>query len=78
MKLFIYRISWIYDYYIVYFLYNPQKINTYYKYMFDKWNINLDQFGDREVKKSNQKEGFISENRYIKIVSPKKNSKISL
>lgn len=78
MKLFIYRISWIYDYYIVYFLYNPQKINTYYTYMFDKWNINLDQLGDREVKKSNQKEGFISENRSVKIVSPKKNSKISL
>ena len=33
------KLKWIFDYYVVYFLYNPQKIGRYYLYMHEKWNI---------------------------------------
>ncbi|MEI7527112.1 MAG: hypothetical protein WCJ95_22370 [Mariniphaga sp.] len=33
------KLEWIFDYYVVYFLYNPHKIERYYRYMNEKWNI---------------------------------------
>ncbi len=34
------KLDWIHDYYLVYFLYKPEKINRYYKYMNQKWGFN--------------------------------------
>ena len=31
------KLEWIFDYYVVYFLYNPHKIEAYYRYMHEKW-----------------------------------------
>lgn len=39
MKRLINKLEWIIDYYFVYFLYNPQKIERYYNYLNDKWDL---------------------------------------
>jgi hypothetical protein len=39
MKRLINKLEWIIDYYFVYFLYNPQKIDRYYNYLDDKWDL---------------------------------------
>lgn len=39
MKRLINKLEWIIDYYFVYFLYNPQKIDRYYNYLNDKWDL---------------------------------------
>ena len=31
------KLAWIIDYYFLYFLYNPNKIETYHKMMRAKW-----------------------------------------
>jgi hypothetical protein len=33
------RLEWIIDFYFVYFLYNPNKIDRYVQYMTEKWDI---------------------------------------
>jgi hypothetical protein len=33
------KLEWIFDYYIAYFLYNPKKIDRYFRYMDQKWEI---------------------------------------
>ena len=33
------KLEWIFDYYIAYFLYNPKKIDRYFQYMDQKWEI---------------------------------------
>jgi hypothetical protein len=46
-----YRLKWIIDYYIVYFLYNNRKIHRYHQYMSDKYgNRYVDLFNNREGK----------------------------
>ena len=37
MKKILTELEWIWDYYFVYFLYNPHKIHYYHFYMRDKW-----------------------------------------
>ena len=37
MKNWIEKLEWLSDYYLVYFLYNPNKIDRYNQYMKDKW-----------------------------------------
>jgi hypothetical protein len=37
MQNFITKLEWISDYYVLYFFYNPNKIERYYRYMSDKW-----------------------------------------
>ncbi len=37
------RLDWIHDYYFVYFLYKPEKIQKYYDYMNSKWGLNVTQ-----------------------------------
>lgn len=34
------KLDWIYDYYILYFMYNGRKLDRYYDYMNKKWNNN--------------------------------------
>lgn len=41
MKQFISRVEWISDYYVLYFLYNPNKIERYYQYMVNKWHLSF-------------------------------------
>ena len=31
------KLSWIWDYYFVYFMYNATKLNKYHNYMKEKW-----------------------------------------
>ena len=38
------KLEWILDYYLVYFLYNPNKIERYNSYLRNKWD-----FGHKEV-----------------------------
>jgi hypothetical protein len=33
------KLTWFFDYYVAFFLYNPNKIDRYYRYMEEKWNI---------------------------------------
>ena len=37
MKKFWKKIEYWFDYHLVYFLYNPRKINRYYEFMNKKW-----------------------------------------
>ena len=37
MKKFLKKLDWIFDYYIAYFLYNPNKLHRYHDYMTSKW-----------------------------------------
>lgn len=37
MKKLLSKIHWIYDYYILYFMYNERKLDRYYTYMKQKW-----------------------------------------
>ena len=37
MKKFFKEIEWRIDYYFVIFLYNPNKVHRYHRYMIDKW-----------------------------------------
>lgn len=39
MKKFIEELEWIFDYYIAYFLYNPNKIDRYNLFLQDKWEF---------------------------------------
>ena len=39
MKKFIEEMEWIFDYYIVYFLYNPNKNERYSQFLQDKWEF---------------------------------------
>ncbi len=39
MKKLIEKLEWFNDYYLVYFLYNPNKMDRYYKYMEDRWQM---------------------------------------
>ena len=39
MKKMIEKLQWLTDYYLVYFLYNPHKIDRYNQYMRDKWGF---------------------------------------
>ncbi len=31
------KLEWIFDYYIAYFLYNPNKIDRYNQFLIEKW-----------------------------------------
>jgi len=37
MKKFFKKLDWIFDYYVAYFLYNPNKLSMYNDYMSEKW-----------------------------------------
>jgi hypothetical protein len=37
MKDFLRKIEWIWDFYFVYFLFNPMKVHRYHDYMWQKW-----------------------------------------
>lgn len=37
LKQFLTEIDWRFDYYFVIFLYNPNKVNRYHRYMIEKW-----------------------------------------
>jgi hypothetical protein len=37
LKQFLTEIDWRWDYYFLIFLYNPNKVHRYHKYMTDKW-----------------------------------------
>ena len=39
MKKLIEKLEWFSDYYLIYFLYNPNKIDRYNQYMKDRWII---------------------------------------
>lgn len=41
MKIFLNKLNWIIDYYIVYFLYDVNKIDRYHDYMRNKWVKNI-------------------------------------
>ena len=45
------KLEWIFDYYVVYFLYNPHKIERYYRYMNEKWN-NLPEHSQHHLRRS--------------------------
>ena len=36
------KLDWIYDYYILYFMYNDKKLDRYHSYMKQKWGQNGD------------------------------------
>ncbi len=39
MKNLIEKLEWWFDYYLVFFLYNPNKIDRYHQYMEEKWEV---------------------------------------
>ena len=39
MKRVMEKLEWVTDYYFVYFLYNPNKMERYHQYMEDKWGF---------------------------------------
>jgi len=41
MKKFLKKVDWVLDYYFVIWLYSPNKIDRYSKYMEDKWGKNI-------------------------------------
>ena len=41
MRKWLVNLEWICDYYLVYFLYHPRKIEQYHQYMNDKWIIEV-------------------------------------
>ena len=63
------KLEWIFDYYIVYFLYNPNKIDRYNKYLIDKWDFEAEKYMATETQEIvrtpqstnnlNIKEGFL-------------------
>jgi len=70
MKRLIHKLEWIIDYYFVYFLYNPQKIDRYYNYLNDKWD--LKNMYPCPIKKSMGKSGIKNKgSRTQKIIIPK-------
>lgn len=49
MKKFLFNLRWLFDFYVIYFTYNPQKIKRYHIYMTKKYGekyVNL--FEDRD------------------------------
>ncbi len=42
MKKTLEKLEWIIDYYLVYFLYNPNKIDRYHEFMLNKWNLSIE------------------------------------
>ena len=38
------KLEWIFDYYIAYFLYNPNKIDRYHNYLNDKWDFGTEKY----------------------------------
>ena len=52
------QLDWIFDYYVAYFMYNPNKIDVYYKYMFDKWNVNLNTKFEKQTENFDTLEDF--------------------
>ena len=57
MKKYLEKLEWIFDYYVAYFLYNPHKIESYYKYMRDRWDIPTEIFS-HQLKDSNLRRIF--------------------
>lgn len=45
------KLEWVLDYYLVYFLYNPNKIERYYKFLNDKWDFETEKFKRTELRK---------------------------
>ena len=49
MKKFLFNLRWLFDYYVIYFTYNPKKIQRYHRYMTKKYgNKYADLFSDRD------------------------------
>ena len=49
MKKFLFNLRWLFDYYLIYFTYNPKKIQRYHKYMIKRYgNRYVDLFSDGE------------------------------
>ena len=76
MKRIINQLDWIFDYYIAYLMYNDHKMSAYYKYMIDKWNINLEPKLDRSIRNSDKTDDFIIKKRSLNIPKPKENTKV--
>ena len=49
MRKIINRLDWICDYYIVFLLYNPYKIDRYHKYLSDKWDFGTNKESECEA-----------------------------
>ena len=56
MKPFLKKLDWIFDFYIAYYLYNSNKVDSYYKYMYEKWNVHLDNPCENEIRNITKKE----------------------
>ncbi|MEI7525291.1 MAG: hypothetical protein WCJ95_13220 [Mariniphaga sp.] len=39
------KLEWIFDYYVAYFLFNPNKIERYFQYLNDKWDFETEKSG---------------------------------
>lgn len=37
MKKFLFNLSWLFDYFVIYFTYNPNKIQRYHRYMIKRY-----------------------------------------
>jgi hypothetical protein len=37
MKKYLFNLGWLFDYYVIYFTYNPNKIKRYHEYMSKKY-----------------------------------------
>lgn len=49
MKKFLFNLRWLFDYYVIYFVHNPRKIQRYHKYMIDRYgNRYIDLFSDKD------------------------------
>jgi len=46
MKKILKKLDWIYDYYILYFMYNEKKLDRYFEYMKKKWQTDGEQRND--------------------------------
>jgi hypothetical protein len=47
MKKFLFNLRWFFDFYVIYFTYNPSKIKRYHEYMTKKYgNKYVDLFSD--------------------------------
>ena len=47
MKKFLFNLRWFFDFYVIYFTYNPGKIKRYHEYMTNKYgNKYVDLFSD--------------------------------
>ena len=49
MKKFLFNLGWLFDYYVIYFTYNPNKIQRYHEYMTKRYGKRyIDLFSEPE------------------------------